>query len=193
MASGGDNYASFGKAKEEGRQTDLFVVDYDAFVGYLSTLESVGTGVEGRITRVFTDAGTDHPAYEAVQALATRDVFPELSTGGDTFRPKDAVTRIDAAVWLARGLGLKLPEAAAAFSDVAADHAFAKELLAAKEAGLFLGHPGGAFQPDAALTKGQAALVIERAVGEAPAVQGDANAPATRAEFAVLLHEALSK
>ena len=193
MAGGGDNYAVFGEAKDDGRQTDLFVVDYDAFVGYLSTLESVGTAVEGRITRVFTDAGTDHPAYEAVQALATRDALPELSTGGDAFRPSDALTRIDSAVWLARSLGLKLPEAAAAFSDVAADHSFAKELLAAKDAGIFLGVPGGAFQPDAALTKGQAALVIERAFGEAPAVQGDANAPATRAEFAVLLHEALTK
>ncbi len=193
MADGGDNYAVFGKAKEEGRQTDLFVVDYDAFVGYLSTLESVGTAVEGRITRVFTDVGTDHRAYDAVQALATRDAFPELSAGGNLFGAKDAVTRIDAAVWLARGLGLTLPEAAAAFSDVAADHPFAKELLAAKEAGIFLGVPGGAFQPDASLTLGQAALVIERAFGEAPAVVGDANAPATRAEFAVLLHEALTK
>jgi hypothetical protein len=193
MADGGDNYAVFKQAKDDGRQTDLFVVDYDAFTGYLATLETASPSVEGRITRVFVDAGTDHPAYDAVQALATKDVFPELSAGGDAFTPKDALKRIDTAVWLARGLGLKLPEAASAFSDVAADHGFAKELLAAKEAGIFLGLPGGAFHPDAALTKGQAALVLERAFGEAPAIEGDANAAITRGEFAILLHEAMSK
>lgn len=193
MADGGDNYASFKQAKDDGRQTDLFVVDYDAFTGYLGTLETASPSVEGRITRVFVDAGADHPAYEAVQALATKDVFPELSAGGDAFAPKDALKRIDTAVWLARGLGLKLPEAASAFSDVAADHGFAKELLAAKEAGIFLGLPGGAFNPDAALTKGQAALVLERAFGEAPAIEGDANASITRGEFAILLHEAMTK
>jgi len=192
MADGGDNYQVFAEAKAEGRNTDLFVVDYDAFTSYLATLDTIAPTVEGRITRVVSDVDADSAGFAAVQALATRDAVPDFSTG-DTFKPDAALTRIETSVWLARSLGLKLPEAAAAFADVAADHAFAKELLATKEAGIFLGMPGGSFSPDAALTKGQAALVLERAFGEAPAVSGDASAPITRIEFAILLEAALSK
>ncbi|HZG83339.1 5'-nucleotidase C-terminal domain-containing protein [Paenibacillus sp.] len=193
MADGGDNYAVFKKAKDEGRQTDLFVVDYDAFASYLATLESASPAVEGRITRVYADLGTDHPAHEAVQLLSTMNVFPELSAGGDRFLPKDSVTRLDAAVWLARALKLELPEAAAAFRDVPADHAFAQEVLAAKSEGIFLGMPDGRFGPIAALTKGQAALVLERAFGKAPSIAGDANAAITRGDFAILLYNAITE
>ncbi|MCI3926865.1 5'-nucleotidase C-terminal domain-containing protein [Paenibacillus sp. TRM 82003] len=189
MADGGDNYQVFRTAKDDGRQTDLFVVDYDAFTSYLATLDTVNAAVEGRITRVLSDLDKGSDSYAAVQALVGANVFPGFDTG-DMFKPDEALTRVDASVVLARALKLELPEAAAVFSDVPADHAAAKEVQATNAAGIFLGMPDGAFAPNASLTKGQAALVIERAFGAAPTIEGDNNAPITRAEFAVLVHEA---
>ncbi|MCA1055271.1 5'-nucleotidase C-terminal domain-containing protein [Rossellomorea aquimaris] len=50
-ANGGDGYTMFKQAKEEGRQTDLFVVDFEVFTDYLDQNSPVSPEVEGRIVQ----------------------------------------------------------------------------------------------------------------------------------------------
>ncbi|WP_199617137.1 5'-nucleotidase C-terminal domain-containing protein [Paenibacillus alkalitolerans] len=190
VADGGDDYQTFKKAKDEGRMTELFFVDYDVFTEYLDKSGTVNPKVEGRITRHVSDLPADDEGFDDVQALAGLNVFPEFT--GDEFRPSDPITRLDAALWVSRAMKLKLPEAGAAFADIAADHPSAKELLAVKDAGIFKGMPDGTFGPEATLTKRQAGLVFERAFGIAPVDSGSKEA-VTRLEFAMMLNAALQK
>ena len=48
-ANGGDGYTMFKEAKEEGRQTELFVADFEVFTSYLEKNNPVSPEVEGRI------------------------------------------------------------------------------------------------------------------------------------------------
>ncbi|PMY01063.1 bifunctional metallophosphatase/5'-nucleotidase, partial [Pseudomonas sp. MPR-R5A] len=48
-ADGGDGYDMFKVAKDEGRITELFEVDYDVFATYLENNSPVAPEVEGRI------------------------------------------------------------------------------------------------------------------------------------------------
>ncbi|CAN7196383.1 5'-nucleotidase C-terminal domain-containing protein [Rossellomorea sp. LjRoot5] len=50
-ANGGDGYTMFKKAKEEGRQTELFVADFEVFTSYLEKNNPVSPEVEGRIVQ----------------------------------------------------------------------------------------------------------------------------------------------
>lgn len=50
IADGGDGFASFKAAKDDGRMTELFIPDYDVFQEYLIELGTVEPEVEGRIT-----------------------------------------------------------------------------------------------------------------------------------------------
>ncbi|QTC40303.1 5'-nucleotidase C-terminal domain-containing protein [Bacillus sp. V3] len=50
-ANGGDGYDMFKQAKEEGRQTDLFLVDFEVFTDYLDQNSPVSPEVEGRIVQ----------------------------------------------------------------------------------------------------------------------------------------------
>ncbi|MDQ0220135.1 hypothetical protein ELQ35_22095 [Peribacillus cavernae] len=60
IADGGDGYTMFKKAKDEGRITELFVVDYEVLNNYLSKNSPVSPQVEGRITTGSkADEGTD--------------------------------------------------------------------------------------------------------------------------------------
>jgi 5'-nucleotidase / UDP-sugar diphosphatase len=50
-ADGGDGYDMFKKAKDEGRMTELFQVDYEVFTSYLENNKSVSPEVEDRIVQ----------------------------------------------------------------------------------------------------------------------------------------------
>ncbi|MGM7720162.1 bifunctional 2',3'-cyclic-nucleotide 2'-phosphodiesterase/3'-nucleotidase [Metabacillus sp. Hm71] len=50
LADGGDGYASFKAAKEDGRMTELFIPDYEVFQEYLNEIGTVNAQTEGRIT-----------------------------------------------------------------------------------------------------------------------------------------------
>lgn len=59
VADGGDGYTMFKKAKDEGRITELFVVDYEVLNNYLANNSPVSPEVEGRIlTGSKADDGT---------------------------------------------------------------------------------------------------------------------------------------
>jgi hypothetical protein len=50
-ANGGDGYDMFKQAKDEGRQTDLFLVDFEVFTDYLDKNSPVSPEVENRIVQ----------------------------------------------------------------------------------------------------------------------------------------------
>ncbi|MGO4349615.1 5'-nucleotidase C-terminal domain-containing protein [Paenibacillus sp. MCAF9] len=50
MANGGDFYRSMKKAKDDGRQYEMNIVDYEVFIEYLTKIGTINMGLEGRIT-----------------------------------------------------------------------------------------------------------------------------------------------
>lgn len=79
------------------------------------------------------------------------------------FMPDSPVTRAQAAVILVRALGLDTAEAGgqASFSDTVSHWAFA-QIETAKQYGLVEGTGNGKFEPDAALTREQMAVLLDR-------------------------------
>ncbi|MCM3323165.1 5'-nucleotidase C-terminal domain-containing protein [Cytobacillus kochii] len=60
-ADGGDGYDMFKKAKDEGRITELFEVDYDVFSTYLENNNPVAPEVEGRIIAEVKSTDPEEP------------------------------------------------------------------------------------------------------------------------------------
>jgi hypothetical protein len=120
-----------------------------------------GPGVPGPgdVTRVFSDvAGSAH--LEAIRWIFEHGITGGFSDG--TFRPGQAVTRGQMASFLDRALGL--PEAApGGFSDTAGTtHEAAIDRLVA--AGITVGFSDGTFRPGQAVTRGQMASFLHRAL-----------------------------
>lgn len=85
-----------------------------------------------------------------------------ITSGCDAGRycPADAVTRGQIATFLDRALDL--PSATATFNDVPAGHAHAAGIAAVSAAGITRGCGADAFCPDAKLTRGQMASLLDR-------------------------------
>ncbi|XXM74620.1 5'-nucleotidase C-terminal domain-containing protein [Lysinibacillus sphaericus] len=60
-ANGGDGYDMFKQAKDEGRQTDLFLVDFEVFTDYLDQNSPVSPQVENRIVQEVEPDDSDDP------------------------------------------------------------------------------------------------------------------------------------
>ena len=54
-ADGGDGYSMFKTAKDEGRITELYIVDFEVFTSYLEKVNPVSPVVEGRIVKEVAD------------------------------------------------------------------------------------------------------------------------------------------
>lgn len=108
-ADGGDGYTMFKKAKDEGRMTELFVVDYEVFTSYLAKNNPVSPEVEGRIiegkevtekpverikgeTRYETAVEISKSGWETAKTvvLARGDSFPDALAGGPLAYDLDA-------------------------------------------------------------------------------------------------------
>lgn len=108
----------------------------------------------------FVDVKTSHPAYEAIKTLNTSGVINGYHQ--QDFRPSEEVTRGQAATMINRVLGLSA-KGKVQFSDVAANHSFAKDIAAMNEAGILQGFTNGSFGMYAPLSKTQLAVILERA------------------------------
>lgn len=118
--------------------------------------------------RTFGDVPSGHWARRAIQVLAAHGVAS--GTGKDAFEPNRGLTRAEFVSMLARALGLKAPASpSATFADVAAGSAYADAIYAAVEAGIVAGKGGGTFAPGGALTREEAAVMLDRAAKAAGA------------------------
>ncbi|MFD0672384.1 S-layer homology domain-containing protein [Cohnella sp. GCM10027633] len=112
--------------------------------------------------REFADVPADHWAHGAIQRLAAHRIVN--GTGEDAFAPGRSLTRAEFAAMLARALGLKPTGAQPAFKDVVSGSTFAEAIQAAADAGIVAGQGNGRFAPNAAITREEAAVMLDRAL-----------------------------
>ncbi|MDG0810444.1 S-layer homology domain-containing protein [Cohnella rhizosphaerae] len=109
----------------------------------------------------FSDVA-NHWAKAAVNDMGSRMVID--GTGGGRFSPDRAITRAEFAAIVVRGLGLKLENGTAAFSDVKASDWFGGAIDAASAYELIRGYEDGTFRPNDEITREEAMAIVSRAM-----------------------------
>lgn len=132
----------------------------------------------GKVQAFYYDAKSDSWAEKMPEPQLYRDVMPEHayapyiyhlrqltvldgSNEEEVFHPEQPITRGQFVHWMIRWSGIAPSSGAPAFSDVA-DSPYAKEIQAASEFGLIEGTSDGRFQPQALLTRQEAAAMVWR-------------------------------
>ena len=82
-------------------------------------------------------------------------------TGGQRYRPADAVSRGDFMLMLYRAFQLT-PASGAGFPDVPPGSYYAQAIQAARAAGIASGYPDGGFHPQEHVTRQDAMVLLER-------------------------------
>ena len=82
-------------------------------------------------------------------------------TGGQRYRPADAVSRGDFMLMLYRAFQLT-PASGAGFPDVPPGSYYAQAIQAARAAGIASGYPDGGFHPQEPVTRQDAMVLLER-------------------------------
>jgi hypothetical protein len=103
---------------------------------------------------------TNHANKTAIEALASRAIVNGYE--GGTFAPNATMTRAEFATIVVKGLGLN-PKSVTAFSDVAANAWFAPYIGTAYSMGIVKGVSDTQFDPNATITRQEAALMVARA------------------------------
>ena len=114
----------------------------------------------------FNDVAPGRWSYDAIEWAVDKGII-EVDTSG-SFRPKDALTRAEMAVMLARTEGWT-EMAENTFSDID-DHPHYQEILLSAHAGVFEGNPDGTFRPDDPIRRYElVAALIRYLLGGEPA------------------------
>lgn len=121
------------------------------------------------LTTAFTDVPTSFWAFPAVETLVARGVVAGYPDG--RFLPARDVTRAEFVKMLALVVGLPPASAPAPFRDVPPGAWYAPYISAAAGAGLVRGSAGLA-RPDALITREQAAVLLQRALGRTTVLSG---------------------
>ena len=122
----------------------------------------------------FTDVAADYWAFRQIEACANADIV--RGYWDDTYRPAEAVTRAQMAVYMSRALAggeANVPPGpdTASFPDVPTDHWSFRYIEYCKSQGVVTGYWDG-YHPDELVNRGQMAVYVSRAVAG-----GDANVP----------------
>ena len=115
------------------------------------------------ITRTFSDVPEDAWYAQAANTLGSLGV---ARPGQDTFCPDEAITRAEFVRYVASFFPIRRD--AQQFTDVPAAHPEARYLLSARSWGWLTGFDGGSVHPDAAVTRAEAAAMLNRALGRSP-------------------------
>lgn len=130
---------------------------------------AAGSAPSGGVQAQFTDVASNWAAGD-INTLLEAGVLTVPSDG--LFRPGDAVSRADFAIWVARALELTPPSTPAEFQDIGGlSSGDQGEIAAAAAAGLVQGYPGARFEPDNPITRAELATIFGRALqakGEQP-------------------------
>lgn len=115
-----------------------------------------------RVDKTFADVGPSHWALRAVRALAAKQVVKGMEN--EQFIPSRSMARAEFTAMLVRALRLPTgEEAAVPFGDVPADTWYAGDVAAAYAAGIVNGKSSSAFEPNAAMTRSEMAVMLMRA------------------------------
>ncbi len=140
-------------------------------------------------TNTYTDLGTVSWAVEAINNLASRNVF---DTNNSKFNPKQAITRGEYCAILVRSLGLE-KTVAGRFADVTAKHKYYKEIMAAEYFGVISRDKNNKIYPDKLITREQAAVMLALAlkIKGTPLPQKDSSSLKQFADFKSILESSL--
>ena len=106
----------------------------------------------------FTDVSWDHWAYTAIKRMYTRSLMVGVSD--TTFAPEQTLTRAMLAGILYTRAGSPAVTADNPFSDVPAGQWYTNAVIWAAANGIVAGCGDGTFQPEAAVTRAQAAVML---------------------------------
>ena len=109
----------------------------------------------------FTDVGTTHRAQAEIYFLHEKGIVHGVSQ--TRFLPDNQVTRAEAAIMLGRAIGLEGGKKQTNFPDVSINHGASGYIQGMVDQGIISGYPDGKFYPDRTLTRGEMALLINRA------------------------------
>jgi hypothetical protein len=139
------------------------------------------TGVDdeerGAVAQCVLDSLPDivgNPHASSIVALVVHGIAHGKADG--TYGPHDAVTRGQMATFLSRALDLEPSQDAELPDDVDADHPHADGIAAVIEEGIAKGKSDGSYGAGEAVSRGQMAAFLDRALGLAP--QADVEIPA---------------
>ncbi|MEK4364113.1 immunoglobulin domain-containing protein [Paenibacillus sp. FSL M8-0212] len=110
---------------------------------------------------VFNDAA-NHWAKEAVNDMGSRMVINGFEDG--TFKPNQNMTRAEFAAIIVRGLGLRLENGEAPFSDIQSADWYNAAVQTASAFKLIDGFEDGTFHPNDSITREQAMVIIAKAM-----------------------------
>jgi len=137
----------------------------------------------------FLDVPASHPFTFDIDALATAGITG--GCGGGRFCPSAPVSRDQMAAFLRRGLGLTATSGVT-FLDVPASHPFAFDIDAVATAGITGGCGGGRYCPSQAVSRGQMAAFLQRALDLDPIAVPDPATGNPNGHFAIPMAAALA-
>lgn len=115
-------------------------------------------------TADFSDVAPSNWFYAEVAAASAAGYVGGYQDG--TFQPQNAISRQEAASMIARLLGLSSDAAEASFTDADAIGAWAKGAVnAVAEGEIMGGYPDGSFGPARSITRAEAVVTLDRALG----------------------------
>ena len=116
------------------------------------------TGNSGE-DRVYSDLSRSNPYFNYIKYLSQRGIVAGFPDG--SFRPEESVSRAEAAVMLAKAMGLEAgPAGETSFHDVGKNHWAAAYIESCAKAGYMEGYPDGSFHPDEILSRAQGISLV---------------------------------
>lgn len=129
-----------------------------AILAMVSEKEATGPAIS------FSDVKSEYWGADAIAKVSKMGLMNGYKDG--TFKPNQSITRAELASLVAL-LGLDAGTPGSGFSDISSH--WAKEaILKAQSAGILKGYSDGTFRPNAVLTRAEAVVAINRAIGRAP-------------------------
>lgn len=114
------------------------------------------------VTACFSDVSSDAWYAQAVNTLASLGMISGV--GEDRFLPERAITRAEF-VTMAMGFADLVSSPNSAFPDVSPGDWYYKAVMSAADYGWISGYPDGSFGPDLLITRGEAAVMVNRMLG----------------------------
>lgn len=111
----------------------------------------------------FPDVPKSNRFHDEVNYLVGKEIISGYSNGN--FLPKKNVTRGEAAIMIGRMLGVDGAKRDTKFKDVTKNYGASGYIAATADKGIINGHPDGTFRPNESITRGDMAIILDRAFG----------------------------
>lgn len=140
---------------------NAYTPDADMTRSAMASFLAAGLSLPPASTNFFPDDDAD-PNHAAINSLAEAGIVIGYEDG--TYRPNNSVTRAEMAIYLARALGVTLPESVPdPFPDVPGASWFGPAVAEILARGVTTGHDDGTYKPAQHTTRGQMAAFLDRA------------------------------